>query len=256
MITSLSNTLVKETIKLQRKSSFRHKQKLFVAEGFRMFGEIPLERLKVVFALEPHLDEVKKGIESQDIKLYTVTNEILKAMSQEVTPQGVLMWVRIEDGDESPQTVDKDFVIATDCVQDPGNLGTLLRTAEAAGVKRVLLSKGTVDLYNPKVVKATMGAIFRLSIEQDVDLVQSIEKMKAEAYEVIGTHLNGSGTHYEVDYRSSVCVVVGNEGNGMSDLVANACTQLVKIPMNEVAESLNVAMAAGIMMYEVVRQRR
>lgn len=253
MITSTSNQQVKDVQKLQKSSKFRSQRGLFVVEGWRMISEMPLSEISVVYLLE---EDLEKFPLSSEVKVEVVSGPVLKAMSSEVSPQGVLALIKMTSVDKTLLTVDNPLIVALDCVQDPGNLGTIIRTAEAAGVDLLVLSKGTVDLYNPKVVKSTMGAIHRMRILRDVDLVAYIKTLKKHNYGIYAAHLKANGFHYQEDYTKGTCFLMGNEGNGLSDEVAELATTTIKIPMAETAESLNVAMATGILVYEAVRQRQ
>lgn len=252
MISSSSNQQVKDVQKLQKSSKYRSQRGLFVVEGWRIISEMPESIISVIYLLEKDLGKLQSH---SDIRVELVSEAVLKAMSSEVRPQGVLALVKIKEVDKSLPTVDNPLIVALDCVQDPGNLGTIIRTAEAAGVNQLVLSKGTVDLYNPKVVKSTMGAIHRMTIITDVDLVDYITMLKTYDYHIYAAHLKGKSFHYQEDYTQASCFLMGNEGNGLSDEVAALATKYIKIPMAPDAESLNVAMATGILVYEALRQR-
>ena len=141
-------------------------------------------------------------------------------------------------------------------IQDPGNLGTMIRTAEAAGVTGVMMSRDTVDLFNPKTVRATMSAIFRMPFLYTDDLVGEIGRLRKEGIAVYAAHLRASRPYDEADCRKPCAFLIGNEGNGLTDDAADAADGRVHIPMLGSIESLNAAMAAGILMFEAARQRR
>ena len=252
MISSNSNQQVKDVQKLQKSSKYRLQRGLFVAEGWRIITEMPASNISVIYVLE---EEASRLESRSDLQVEVVSASVMKAMSNDITPQGVLALVKMKDVDKVAPAVDKPLIIALDCVQDPGNLGTIIRTAEAAGVDQVVLSKGTLDLYNPKVVKSTMGAIHRMNIITDVDLVDYIKHLKDKNMAIYAAHLKGVGFHYQEDYTKGTCFLMGNEGNGLSQEVADLATTYIKIPMAQEAESLNVAIATGILVYEAVRQR-
>ena len=253
MITSTANTQVKEVQKLQKSSRFRNERGLFVVEGWRMLREMPEDHIETIYVTEESVAKIQEMNGDQTPVL--VSAKVMKAMSNEVTPQGVLGVVRMAQVEKGEQAVDNPLILALDCVQDPGNLGTIIRTAEAAGVDMLVLSQGTVDLYNPKVVKATMGAIFRLPIIRDVKLLSYIEEIKSRGISVYAAHLKGDAMHYDLDCTGGTCFLMGNEGNGLRDEIADAASSYLRIPMEGKAESLNVAMAAGLLVYEAHRQR-
>ncbi len=256
MISSTANQQVKEVQKLQKSHKYRSEKGLFLVEGWRMISEIPTEFLEAVYVMENEADKAAASLAHSAGSITTVSKNVMKAMSNEVTPQGVLALVRMKNVTSSPLTVDNPLIIALDCVQDPGNLGTIIRTAEAAGVHRILLSKGTVDLYNPKVVKSTMGAIFRMDIQRDVNLEEALPRLKEQDIAVYAAHLKGEMSHYDCNFKMGTCFLMGNEGNGLRKEIAALASEYMIIPMKAEAESLNVAMATGILIYEAIRQRR
>ena len=141
-------------------------------------------------------------------------------------------------------------------LQDPGNLGTILRAAEGAGVDGVIMTKDTVDILNPKVIRATMGSIYRMPFYQTTDLKDTIYTLKNKGIQVYAAHLEDSVCYDEADYRVGTAFLIGNEGNGLKRETADAATRYIKIPMLGQVESLNAAMATSILMYEAARQRR
>lgn len=257
MIESVSNPKVKEVIKLQNNKKHRHTAGRFVVEGWRMISEVPNWYFDRLFVTQSCYEKCKAmfqgGFNALQVEL--VSDKVLEAMSLETTSQGILATVVIPKHNDVTHNTKNPLIIALEDIQDPGNLGTILRTADAAGVDQVVLSSGTVDLYNPKVIKATMGAIFRLSITTGVDLSAYVDSVVAAGYKVYAAHLKGTMNHFEADYKGGTCFLMGNEGNGLSEMISKKATDLIKIPMQAGAESLNVAMASGILMYEAVRQR-
>lgn len=252
MITSTSNQQVKEVQKLQKSSRYRSEKGLFVVEGWRMIKEIPAAFVVSIFMVA---SDATGLVEIELDKVTLVTDQVLKAMSREVTPQGIIGIAKMKSMAYELTEVENPLIVAIDCVQDPGNLGTIIRTAEAAGVDQLILSKGTVDLYNPKVVKSTMGAIYRMAILKDVDLGHYLDLMSESNIAIYAAHLNGVKNHYQFNYQQGTCFVMGNEGNGLREEIAEKTTDYLKIPMQSKAESLNVAMATGILIYEAIRQR-
>lgn len=257
MIESVSNSKVKEVIKLQKNSRFRKKTGCFVVEGWRMISEVPNWYFKQIFVTEDKIEDLQAMFEGgyDALPVETVTEKVLKEMSLDQGSQGVLGLVKMPVECDLLTKEENPLIVVLEDVQDPGNLGTILRTAEAAGVDQVVMSKGTVDLYNPKVIKATMGAIFRLHIARDVDLEMYLDILTQKGVKIYGAHLKAKDRHFEADYTGGTAFLMGNEGNGLSDKLSKKATDLIKIPMAEAAESLNVAMATGILVYEAVRQR-
>lgn len=258
MIESLSNKKVKEVIKIGQNRRYRYKENKYLVEGFRMVMEVPQELLDTIYVQEGEDLEIHHMSQGQLDKIEWVSREVLRAMSLEISPQGALAVVKMRSEPSLPiweEAYESQLVLALDEVQDPGNLGTILRTALAAGVDLVVLGSGTVDLYNPKVVKATMGAVYHLKIVQQIDLKEYIGKIKEAGYQILVTYLEGSHIYHQVPMKEKLCIVMGNEGNGVSSQVLELADQRVLIPMSQASESLNVAVATAILLYEAKRQR-
>lgn len=153
---------------------------------------------------------------------------------------------------EFKNNIETPLYILLENIQDPGNMGTIIRTADAADADGVFLSKGCVDIYNPKAVRSTMGSIFHLPIFTDVDLKELVNKINVET---VAAHLKGDKTPYDINMKKGIAIMIGNEGNGLSNELSEKADNLVKIPMPGKAESMNAGVAASIMIYEAVRQR-
>ena len=154
------------------------------------------------------------------------------------------------------ETIDfsQDIIVMLDDVQDPGNLGTILRTVDSIGLNQIIVSKGTADAFNPKVVRSTMGAIFRLKIIESENLAQTIREIRKHHYKLVVTSLQTENSIYDIDFNKKI-IVIGNEANGVSKEIQEMADEKVKIPMLGKTESLNASVAAGIVMYEYVRQK-
>lgn len=260
MITSTSNTQVKNIIQLQKTTKARKKQGLFVVEGWKMCTEMPQEWLQAVYASEDFLENIQKETrkEYEERGIFNpVARHVFLHMSDTKTPQGILAVGRqpvytleeIAGGSGAP------MIAALEDVQDPGNVGTILRTAEAAGAAGVLLSRHSADLFNPKTVRATMGAIYRLPFLYVEDLAETIQELKQGGYTVYAAKMQGQ-FYDEKDYTKKTVFLIGNEGNGLTAQMQKAADEPVCIPMAGKTESLNASVAAGILMYEAARQRR
>lgn len=255
MISSLSNPKIKEIQKLQNNHRYRKRSQKFVVEGWRLIKEIPTEQIERIYVQTSQMDKFISLELNGDWDVEQVSDTVMKAISNETTSQGILATVHMKPHMEQGSLPQNPLIIALENVQDPGNLGTILRTADAAGIDMVVLSIGTVDLYNPKVVKATMGAIFRLNILKDIDLYSYIKDLKEKGIQIFAAHLNGTKNHYESSYIAGTCFLMGNEGDGLSNDLSGLATEYIKIPMRSEAESLNVAVATSILVYEAIRQR-
>lgn len=256
MITSTSNSKVKDIIQLQKKSRLRSERGVFVAEGLRMAREIPTERIVQMYATEEFYQKNRQEL-PQGVRPELVSEQVFSAMSDTKTPQGVLAVVRqSEYRAETLINAENAHLLVLDNLQDPGNLGTIFRTAEAAGVTGIILSRDCVDIYNPKTVRSTMGAIFRQPFAYVENMIETIAQMKACKVTVYAAHLLGEHTYDKENYRAKTAFLIGNEGNGLRREVAEAADIWVRIPMAGEAESLNAAVAAAVLMFEVSRQRR
>ncbi len=184
-------------------------------------------------------------------KIFQVPRELMEHMSDTKNSQGILAVVRQKKYTELPG----DFFLILDTLQDPGNMGTIFRTAEAAGVDGILMNRDCVDVYSPKVVRATMGAMFRMPFMVSDDLPAEIRRMKSEGVQVYAAHLRGTKNHWDFDYRQPTAFMIGNEGNGLQDEIAALADTYLRIPMMGHTESLNAGVAASVLMYEALRQR-
>jgi len=254
VITSRDNPAVKQIRLLQRRRKHRRKAGLFVVEGFKLLEEAVLcgSRIESVLVTEEAQERCAGLLSnlSDDVSVTMVSEQVLSSCSDAVTPQGILAVLSIPEQAVPEAT---SFVVVLDQIQDPGNMGTLLRTARAAGVEAVLLTEGTVDPYNPKVVRAGMGAQLALSIIE----VECAELPGMLAGLKVWLADSGGGTPYdEVDWTRPAALVIGNEAHGSSPGVEKLSGGKVLIPMPGSAESLNAAVAGGVLMFEIVRQRK
>lgn len=252
-ITSMSNSKVKNVIKCGKSAKERRKQGVFLIEGLRMFAELPPSLHVETFTTQQFYSQHKELFEG--LTFYIVSDPILNAMADTQTPQGVVSLVRqLQYQSEDLQGEGVPLLLALENLQDPGNLGTILRTAEGAGVTGLLLSKDTVDIYNPKVVRSTMGSIFRMPFLYVENLTDTVQSYQQKGYCSYSAHLQGS-SFYDENYRKPTIFCIGNEGNGLSKELTETTTAKIRIPMCGKVESLNAATAATVLMYEAMRQR-
>lgn len=259
MITSTSNARVKELVQLQKKSKVRNEQGVFLVEGVKMYQEIPQEQLVKVYVSETFADKQKEEINrlKDRRKLEYLSDHVFQYVSDTKTPQGILCVVRqstycLEDILEAEDA----HLLVLDNLQDPGNLGTILRTAEGAGVTGIIISKESVDIYNPKVIRSTMGSIYRVPFVYVEDLKEAIEKVKAHGIFTYAAHLDGKNSYDKEDYTKKTAFLIGNEGNGLRKEIADLADTWIRIPMQGQVESLNAAIATSVLMFETARQRR
>lgn len=258
MITSTSNARVKRLISLAQKAKLRHSEGVFIVEGIKMFLEAPIEQIKEVYISESLMD--KNNLEKlKHVRYEIVSDEVFKKISDTQTPQGVLCVMKMPAYERQDMFKNKKkaplFMVLED-IQDPGNLGTILRAGEGAGIDGVIMTKNTVDIFNPKVIRSTMGSIYRVPFLITQDISQTIKELKAGGITVYAAHLDESVDYDTCDYTGAAAFLIGNEGNGLKRETADLADRYVKIPMKGQVESLNAAMASAILMYEAARQRK
>ena len=254
------NQQQKYILNLQRKSRERKREQAFVIEGRKMFEEAPADRIKMIVASESFCKSKEGAALLKGKKFDVVSDSIFETLSDTKTPQGILAIVKRLNYTMNDLMQVKNqkapHLVVLDNLQDPGNLGTIFRTAEAAGVTGILLSKDCVDVYNPKVIRSTMGAVFRMPFLYVEDLPEKIKELQKENIKTYAAHLRGENAYDEEDYTTGCAFLIGNEGNGLRDEVADCADCLIRIPMEGEAESLNAAVAAAVLMFEAGRQRR
>lgn len=264
-ILSQDNKKIKYCTNLTRKS-FRQKEGKFILEGFKAISEALVTRTELDFLLvRDDVYDLKildgdsvfiKLLEEEQV--YKVKDRIFNSISQTETSQGILAVARkpvnTVEAFLSSNSKGANYLVV-DLVQDPGNLGTLIRTAEGAGYAGIIVLKGSADVYSPKIVRSTAGAILRSNIlfvdnyKQLLDILKKLDKT------LVVTDLDGSVSCYDIDISKDIALVLGNEGNGVSRELKEMADVKVFIPMASTLESLNVAVAGGILMYEAVRNR-
>lgn len=260
MISSTANQKVKNIVLLQKKARERKRQRLFVIEGRKLLEEVlrdAPEAVAELYATEEYLSVEEQRAAFAGISYETVTDNVMRAMTETMEPQGVLAVVRMPQYEKERLLADRNGVwVALENLRDPGNLGTILRTAEAAGVTGVLLSGESVDIYNPKVVRSTMGAIFRVPHFYAEDFLAELDLLKESGASLYAAHLAGTQFFDEPPYEGKTVILIGNEAGGLSSEATDKADCLVKIPMEGKAESLNAAVATALFVYEVYRRRR
>lgn len=265
MITSASNQQAKNLSALLKKSKERRKQKVFVAEGTRMVQETPRELLQAVYVSEgyaknPQFEKLCRQFQScvPDIVYEVMSDSVFQRVSDTQTPQGIMAVVKQPSYQLEELVRGEDtMLLVLDSIQDPGNLGTMIRTGEGAGITGVIMNPSTVDLFNPKTVRSTMGSMYRVPFYISQDLIHILKELKEKNHiEFFAAHLDGTAMYDAFDYRGPCGFLIGNEGNGLSDEVARCANQFIRIPMEGKVESLNAAVAASLLMYESNRQRR
>lgn len=263
MITSHSNKSVREVIQLNQKAKARNRQGLFVVEGIKMFAEAPEDRIDRVYIAERAEAGLRSayGDKLNRLSAEIVSDDVFDKMSDTQTPQGILCLVRqfqygIEDLLAAGHDKKHALFILLEDLQDPGNLGTIFRTGEGAGVDGIIMSRQTVDIYNPKTIRSTMGSVYRVPFLYTDDLCETIRTLQKKDINVYAAHLDGMKYYDEYDYRRGTAFLIGNEGNGLRKETAGCADEYLRIPMEGSVESLNAAVASSILLYEAHRQRR
>ena len=285
MISSTTNKQVKFVNALVKKAKTRREEDLFVAEGLRMCSEIPKDRIHTLYISESfsktkECKTLREGVKHIEL----VTDEVFKSLSDTQTPQGILALVKQyhytldevtgktakekatasgQDADGSVQNRKKQehrkkpaLLMVLETIQDPGNLGTILRAGEGAGVTGVVMDANTTDIYNPKVIRSTMGSVLRMPFVYVEDLHETLQELKNRNIRLFAAHLKGKQAYDLEDYTGDTAFLIGNEGNGLTDETAAMADTYVRIPMEGSVESLNAAVAASVLMFEAARQRR
>ena len=282
LITSVNNQRVKEVANLKQKK-FRAESGTFFAEGLRAVNEAlqyaDVTDLFFVKTEESKMGEVIKHAEEKGVRLYQVDDKVMAKLSDTKTPQGVLAVIRmpatrlqqlqpafvakkrsVGNGNDTatalPDVDNNAPVVILDRIQDPGNLGTVIRTADAAGAMGIVLLEGCVDAFSPKVVRASMGSLFHLPVVQEVSAEEALTWCYGHGYEPAATAMTGASNLYKTDLSRKMAFILGNEANGVSEELQAAAETRLFIPMAGLAESMNVAMAAGIILFEGLRQRK
>ena len=274
IITSSKNEKIKNITALLSSKKERDKQGLFVIEGLRIFQDTLKTApgfIKDIYVSESfikeHTEEGNLIENTGSIRIITVKDSVFNSISQTVTPQGILCTVKkpehtleeILNGESVIQErtqkktdgkKNKDFkILVLENIQDPGNLGTMLRTAEAAGVSGIIMSRDCADIYNPKVIRSTMGSVFRMPFVYVHDFTDALRSIKEHGITVYAAYLHGGESVSGVQFDKKCAIMIGNEGNGLTDGAVAEADRRVFIPMAGQIESLNAAVAAAILMY-------
>ena len=249
-------------IKRLHESRERAEKGLFLIEGVRLIEEAVKKRVSIERTLyTSELEETIRGshliatIGKKNIPAYQVPEKVMESLSETENPQGILAVARQLKWTIEDVVKGKGPVIIACSLQDPGNLGTIIRAADAGGCGGVITTQNTVDIYNSKVIRATMGSIFRLPVLKVDDLIEAVSTLKKEGYRIIATAAHSKTSFLDVDYRKPTAFLIGQETSGLSKEILESADIKVFIPMKEGVESLNAAVSAAILIYEALRQR-
>lgn len=256
-ITSKDNETIKHIKKLKEKK-YREEYGEFIVEGIKMIEEALQEKAKIKSIII--CDDCKSQgtipsdlmYEIAKLDCIYVSEKIFNTITDVTNPQGIMAILEKPQNDENVIDYSSSNYLILDNIQDPGNMGTILRTVDSLGLKQIIVSKGSADIYNLKVVRSTMGAIFRVKVIESENLVKTIKEMKKHKINIYATDLKTNKSIYDVNFSKSA-IIVGNESNGVSEEVLKEATERIKIPMIGKTESLNVAVATSIILYESYR---
>ena len=254
-ISSTKNEKYKLFKSLKQKKA-RTSTGLYVVEGIKSVGDAVFANAQIeAILISDILYEKEKPEFGEGTDVYVIDDKIFPPLTDTENPQGIIAVIKQNNNNTDELDVNNAYIYC-DCVQDPGNLGTIIRTADAAGFGGVLLSPGCVDLYNPKTVRASMGSFFHI-VKNEAVCVANLEAYKKAGFKIVCAVLSDNTVDYiNADFKQPVIIVIGNEANGICDEVLKISDIDVKIPIVGRAESLNAAVAASVLMYEVNRQRR
>lgn len=266
MITSTANPRVKQLVQWQSEAKARRRDGVFVVEGIKMLEEAPPDKIREIYLTEELEKKLQDGKGEREKALCskikqtgyeTLSFEVMKKAADTQTPQGALAVLeRPVYEREEMLAVKNGFFLVLEDLQDPGNLGTIIRTGEGAGVNGIFLSKNTVDIFNPKTIRSTMGSVYRVPFLYVESLTELLLEMKEKAIAIYAAHLKGKNYDDGFSFRTGCAFLIGNEGKGLSGETAAAADFYLKIPMEGKVESLNAAIAAALLSYEVHRQRK
>lgn len=257
-ITSKDNELIKHIRKLKDKK-YRDESNEYVVEGVKLVEEAVKENAKIkqiivcedttrTYEIPTHI-----MLEIAKYECISVSDKIFNIITQVTNPQGIMAIIE-KNAQNAKIDYTQDIIVVLDDVQYPGNLGTILRTVDSIGLNQIIVSKGTADAFNSKVVRSTMGAIFRIKIIEVENLAQAIKEMRKHHFKLMVTSLQTKNSIYDIDFYKKI-IVIGNEANGVSKEIQDMADEKAKIPMLGRTESLNASVAAGVVMYEYVRQK-
>ncbi len=261
VIESRDNSLLKHVRKLKIKK-YRQESGEFVIEGLRFVDEAILAgaNIKCIMAAETFYKEnieasIKKAFDNYNMCI--ISDDLFKGVTDTKSPQGIAAIVGLKQSSLDYILENAKTLLVIDRIQDPGNLGTIIRTAHAANIDGLILLEGTTDPLSPKVLRSTMGSIFRVPIAWGVNFSKLLPLLRRKNFKIYTSRLEGGHPYYDEVYgkNEKMVLVIGNEANGVDESIILESDRLIKIPMPGNAESLNAAVACGIMIFEILRQK-
>ena len=251
-IESVHNNIIKQIVLLQNKK-YRDELSLFIVEGEKQFLQIPAEYNVEYVVLTQEKEDFITQI-NKNIKVYTTTSKLFNKISTTETPQGIIAVVKKPKYTIEKITSNKGIFVVLDSIQDPGNLGNIIRTASAYNCKGIFVSKNSVDVFSPKVVRSSMGTIFNVPIMQEIDIINLFENFKQKNIITYALALQTDNLLSKTKFEDNIAFIIGNEASGISSDVLNKVDNLIKIEMFSTIQSLNAATAMSIALYEGAKQ--
>jgi len=260
-LTGSQNQVIKEVRALKNRKE-REERGLYFIEGVRFIEEALKEKADIkyfivsdTFASDNGHKQLLEDMKKIPYSGYIVPDRLFESISDTKTPQGILAVIRMKKLQLGDFTLTGGIAVILENIKDPGNMGTIIRTADAAGCECVIVPDGCVDVYNPKVLRSTMGSVFHIPVCHCESVEEAIEFVSSKGYKLFASHLEGSISIYDADFNGSIALIIGSEAEGISSGTVEKSDQLIRIPMAGSAESLNASVAAGVMMFEAMRQR-
>lgn len=260
MIESKDNNKIK-LVKALSQRKIRDEHSMYLIENVKLIKEALKENIEFSYALideklleKNEISEIIEIFENTSVDYYVVKNSIFKGITDTVVSQGIIAVAKKKLYDKTQIIAKNNFIVLCDKIQDPGNLGTIIRTADAFSPAAVVVSKGCVDIYNPKVVRAAAGALYRAQVIEENNIVELISYLRAEGFVIASTVVDSNISFDDIDKSNKICLVIGNEGNGVSDDIKNSSDVCITIKMSGKTESLNASIAAGICIYEMKKK--
>lgn len=256
-ITSATNPIIKQIRSLNDKKG-RRQAHAFLLEGLRLVNEAVVSGAEIIYFVvsDSFFDRFKSSVSIDwNAIVYQIPDELFSRIGGTNTPQGIMSVVGLPENIESKIPSDFKRIVVLENIQDPGNVGTIIRTADACGFDGVILSKDCADPFNPKVIRSTMGSIFHLSVVVVEDIYKAMESLQKSGLKLASADIKNAIPCHQADLSGKIAIVIGNEGNGITEKMLSIADLSVKIPMPGKAESLNASVAASILLYESMRQQ-
>ena len=247
-INSINNKQIKHILNIKNNKKYRNENKLCFLEGLRLINDTPKEYLETIY-IDENFD--KQLLTHKNIPLFYISNQVLNKIKTTKNSQGIVALAKFNDINNIDFFIDKNNIFCLDFIQDPGNMGTIFRSLEASGIKNIILSSDSCDIYNEKVIRSSMSSIFRINHYISNDIINDILYLKRNGFNIIGTSAKAKQNYYEIDINEKNIIIIGNEANGIRKQIDSICDYNIKIDIEKDIESLNAAIALSIISFEI-----